>query len=100
MQDDFERRAFYAQLGYMMPTRDIELALRFEDVDDHRALANIGDVRIYQASLNYYRKRDRLKVMLSYIRRQELLRDAGPAGRASVPALDNDAVVASAMIRF
>jgi hypothetical protein len=75
-----ERMAFYAQAGYFVIPRLLELAARYEWFDDHRSIDDAGDMWLVSGGANLYLFDGYLKAQVNYQHRHE----------RKVPQLDND----------
>jgi hypothetical protein len=75
-----DRLAFYAQAGYFVVPRLLELAARYEWYDDHRRVADAGDMWLVTGGLNVYLLDGYLKAQINYQHRAE----------RKVPELKND----------
>jgi len=75
-----DRLAFYAQAGYFVVPRLLELAARYEWYDDHRHVSDAGDIWLATGGVNLFLLEGYLKVQLNYQHR----------GERKVPELKND----------
>ncbi len=90
--DETERWGMYAQAGYMLPFdfMDLELAARFAIMDDAVHIDDEGDLWELTAGINAYFLGDIIKVMINYVRREEM------NGRP----IDNDMAAAMLQLKF
>lgn len=75
-----ERMAAYAQAGYFVVPRLLELAIRYEWFDDHRGIDDAGDLWLIAGGANVHLMDGLLKAQVNYQHRHE----------RKVPQLDND----------
>lgn len=92
-----DRSATYAQLGLAVGPlaglallRGLEVAGRFELLDDNHALTDGGDALLATGAVSWYFADPRLKLQAAYTRKHE----------RHGPAVDNDALVLSTLVRF
>jgi hypothetical protein len=72
--DEFERWGMYVQAGYLYPLSfgGLELAGRFAMMDENIRVDNEGDLWELTVGLNAYLFENQLKLMLNYMKREEM----------------------------
>jgi hypothetical protein len=72
--DEFERWGMYVQAGYLYPLcfGGLELAGRFAIMDENIRVENEGDLWELTVGLNAYLFENQLKLMLNYVKREEM----------------------------
>lgn len=67
-----ERRTITAQLGYSPLVKTLDVAFRFELIDDNLDIDDEGDQAVYAAAVSYYAFDGRFKAQAQYQHREEL----------------------------
>jgi hypothetical protein len=76
MIDNTKRSGFYVQSGYFLYRNYLELALRFESVENNEWQNEYDDIKHFTMGLNYFISGDHdIKAQLNYIRRVEAVDD-------------------------
>ncbi|MBN2496454.1 MAG: hypothetical protein JXR96_17805 [Deltaproteobacteria bacterium] len=85
-----DRRGWYVQAGYFVLGDYLEVAARFEWLDDNIFIADTGDLWLLTGGVNGFLLDGQLKLQLNYIHKDE----------RNAPELDNDVLFLQAQVDF
>lgn len=86
----YNRLAFNASVGYVIPKVNLGIALRSEYIDDQMSKSDEGDILLTAVSMSFYACEHFLKVQIEYQNRYEL----------HGVSLSNDAAIAGVQLMF